>query len=80
MTRKPVKDLTHGVIGMLDFWRDPRVDEDAALAKPFEDGEAPFCPPLDDLAALARMSFRNWSLFMLIGRGSQTGPCLAMRT
>lgn len=80
MTPQFARDLTYGVMGMLDFWRDPRVEEDAALPKPFEEGDAPFCPPLDDFAALARMSFRNWSLFMLIGQGSQTDPYLAMRT
>lgn len=48
-------------MGMLDFKRDPRAEEDAPF---LGDDDAPCFSPPDDLAELARRSFRNWSLFM----------------
>lgn len=65
---------TYGVMGMLDFWRDPREEEeDAAFPTPLGDEDAPFCCPLADLAELARMSLRNWSLFILADQWSHAG-------
>lgn len=55
----------YGVIGMLDFMRDPSA-EGVAPPKPFlGEDDAPFCSPLGDLAELASRSFRNCSLFMV---------------
>lgn len=52
-------------MGMLDFWRDPKAEEDPALPEPRGDGDAPFWSLPFDLAELANSSFRNCSLFIL---------------
>lgn len=66
---------THGVIGMLDFMRDPRA-EGVAPPKALGDVDAdtPLCSTLGDLAELARSSFRNCSLFILGWPGPSRGP------
>lgn len=57
---------THGVMGMLDFWRDPRAEEEPGAAPGFVGEEdAPFWLPPADFAELARRSLRNCSLFMV---------------
>ena len=61
--------LAYGVIGMLDVFRDPRADQ-PALSDALGEDDAPFCSPLGALAELARMSFRNCSLFILYSLGS----------
>lgn len=60
--------MSYGVIGMLDFIREPRAEDGVALSFAFGVDAAPFCP--DALAELASSSFRNWSLFILKGRFS----------
>lgn len=63
-----MKIKTYGVIGMLDFMRDPRA-EGVAPAKPvLGEDDAPFCSPLGDFAELASRSFRNCSLFIFACR------------
>lgn len=52
-------------MGMLDFWRDPKAEEDPALPEPRGDGDAPCWSLPFDLADLANSSFRNCSLFIL---------------
>lgn len=57
---------THGVMGMLDFWRDPSADEEPGAAKRLVGEEdAPFWLPSADFAEFARRSLRNCSLFMV---------------
>lgn len=67
---------THGVIGMLDFCRDPRV----APRNGVED--TPLLSVVEDLVAFAAIRRRNWSLFMsdsnVIGNCSVSVWAMAM--
>lgn len=60
---------TNGVMGILDFMRDPRATtEGPALSEGLGEGDASFWLDLEALAASASNSRRNWSLFILFRR------------